>query len=150
MSVYLFQDSHFAINENGINFLRHGFTYNSIAFQKINKIEIKKGNTLKNRFLINATGITSVFFSIYYFYKIYSFWLLPAIGRFYIEEFLIPSFLLIMGIYCVYACLKTELTIQIHTSRKHKFSLESIKKKGELVELINYLKQRCQVIHDIH
>lgn len=136
MDEYFFKDRHFSINTKGIDLRRNGFKYDSIDFKDISHFEIAHGNPYKNRVLLLIIGISASAFALFYAYRVFMFFSSGAGGPVYIEEFLIPLFPLLIGIYCIYASMRRILILYINSKKTHKLALDTFLKEGGSIEML--------------
>ncbi|MCE7996872.1 MAG: hypothetical protein HEP71_33230 [Roseivirga sp.] len=145
MPDYKFHDNHLGLSDEGIHLLRNGYNYKTLDFKEIGRVEIKKGNALKNRLVLLIIGLGMIGFSIFFVVRLISLFNSDAYFRISIQEILIPLFPFLLGSYCLYAIAKKETILKINGPKTQKFSLSSFEKNGELESLKAYLKTKTTV-----
>lgn len=138
MPDYKFHDNHLGLSDEGIHLLRNGYNYKTLNYGEVGRVEIKKGNALKNRSVLLIAGLGMIGFSVYFVFRFIGLFNSGEHFRISIEEILIPLFPFLLGNYCLYAIAKKETILAINSPKKLKFSLSSFEKSGDLASLKAY------------
>jgi hypothetical protein len=143
MKQYYFRTNEFGVTDKGIHFLRSGFNYETIAFDQINKIEIKKGKELNNWFAILVIGLCLFIPGIYFAVNIIN--LLAHGDRIpYGPKIALLLFIPVVGGYFIYTSLKTGTILKIYYGRdkEDKFPLHQIEVRKQMGDFKLMLKDK--------
>ena len=133
---YLIESEQFGLSETGFHFLRSRFNYKTLIYSEIDKVEFKRGHSIKNWVVILILGIISFSVSFIWTFGILMFFQ-DGRGVIYVEELVSPLILLLFGIFCIYKSFQKTDTIHIYFDRKYDFfNLENINDKNEIIKLM--------------
>jgi hypothetical protein len=139
---YFFETDDFGITDNDIHYLRNRFNYKTVNFSDIDKIEIKKGSSVKNFYTLLIFGIFLICFAFYSGYNIIHFLFFEG-GHIYIQEIVVPVIPLLFGSYCIYNCIKKSIIMVVTFENSHSvFDIDSIVKNSQLNEFIIVLQKK--------
>ncbi len=138
---YLFEGEHFGISEDSLHLLRSRYSYKTYKLEDVSHIELGTGKLVNNWIVILIIGIGLIGFSLYYAFAVLDF-LQNGRGRIYVEEIVVPVLPFLMGLYCLYAALRSGPVLQVEFSgnTRKNFPLDRVKKEGKLEELVQLLK----------
>lgn len=143
MTNYLFKDQYFALSETSIHLLRNGYNYKTLPFSTISSVKFKRGNGLKNRYLLIVLGIGMILFAIFYLFQVYNFFNSVIQERFYVEELFIPLFSSALGSYILYASSKQEALLIVSSEKIHTLTIKELNQG----DLISFLKSKTKVVN---
>ncbi|WP_305952083.1 hypothetical protein [Emticicia oligotrophica] len=133
---YLIESEQFGLSEIGFHFLRSRFNYKTLYYSEIDRVELKRGHSIKNWVVILIFGIIAFSVSIIWTIGILMFFQ-NGKGVIYVEELVSPLILFLFGIFCLYKSFQKTDTIHIYFDKKHDFfNLESIDVKNEIIKLM--------------
>lgn len=137
------KEEQFAISDDGIHLLRNNFNYETIQFNQIDSITIKRGKEIKNWLVVLIIGIAVLTYAIFDSIQLYQAIFNDKVDRIYIERILMPLFPFLVGCLFIYISLRTTKVIIINTLKKsHYFSLSTLDKSNLISELIVVLKNK--------
>ena len=115
---YIFEADHFSISDTAIHLLRSRFNYKSYSFDDIDKIIVKKGRLVNNWIIVLFFGVFLIGFSCFYSFRFYQMFVNGEIGRFYVEELVVPVIPFFLGLYSVYFSLRIGPVLKIVLKNK--------------------------------
>jgi hypothetical protein len=143
MNKYAFQTKEFRLTDDGIHFLRSGFSYKTIRFKEIDRADIKKGKELNNWIFIFIMGIMLIIPGIWLALNLITAFLADDLNISHatmVISFLIP----LVGGYFIFSSLQTGTILQIYygDDKSYKFSLREIVSDNRIKEFTITIKHK--------
>ena len=146
-----FLDDYLGLSETKIHYLKNKREYDSVAFDELNELVIKKGKAINNWILLLIISIALLCGGIYTTKNIIEFFNAPTGGRIFIEEILMALFLIVLGASFFYESVRKEKILIFEKGGKQKrFSLTKFDKKGELDDFIGYLSSKVNLRNEMN
>lgn len=146
MPDYKFHNKNLGLSDDGIHLMRNGFNYKTLSYSEVSRVEITRGNALKNRLVLMIAGLAMTGLSIFLILRIIDIFSPDSnVSRVSVEGLLIPVFPLLLGVYCIYAVSKKETILIVTGNKKSKFSLTGFEKAGQLESIKSFLSQKTIV-----
>jgi hypothetical protein len=144
MGLYKFETGQFGISESGIHLLRSGYNYETIAFDTLEEIRIKKGRQISNWGLALLFGAVCTVVGLFVAYRVLHEWFLGNnIRTFYVQQFVFPIFPLLLGIYSIVVSLKIDFVIVVKINGKQK-SFPAGKLKYQIIEISEFFNSNSK------
>jgi hypothetical protein len=146
MVQYNFQTREFGVSESGFHLLRSGFNYETLSFEKIDRISVGRGRMVNNWIAILIAGVALVSFSIYYAIRLSGIMSDPDVNVIYIEEIIVPVLPFFIGLFCLYSSTRNGTILRITTIERQsrRFPLADIEKAGDLPQFQEFLRDKTK------
>jgi hypothetical protein len=144
MKSYNYETPEFGVSDAGIHLLRSRFNYETILFDQVERVAIRKGKELNNWPVVLLIGIALAAFSVYYTLKLFYFMGDPQVRVIYIEQIIIPAIPFMVGGYCIYSSTRNGMVLMITTiqNKSQRFPLKELEKKDQLMSFQDFLKTK--------
>ena len=137
MKEYKFETDQFGLSSEGVHLLRSRYNYETITFSQITKIRFERSRIVNNWMILFLSGLSAVAFSVYYVLILFEVFNDDRVHSIYIEEVMVPFFLLIFGVFMIYSSIRTGTMMIVSYGKKtRRLSLEKLKKENKLDDFI--------------
>ncbi|MFK7905511.1 MAG: hypothetical protein AB8B69_10320 [Chitinophagales bacterium] len=145
MSTYLFRDKYFGVSQEGVHFLRNGYTYKTVEFADVDIVRIKRGKAIKNWIVVFIIGLFALGLALYGLKGLYEIFQSANGGRIHIEYIVAPFLPLMVGAYALYVSLKKEEIIEVVFGGKiERFSTKELQNSPNFEAIIELLQNKTK------
>lgn len=144
---YDFQTDEFGLSNDNLHWLRSGYNYKTIPYQRFDKFWLTRGREVNNWWLLFGFGIVMLglmaLIAVSIYYDLTDNPYITTINIDKIVALVIPFFL---GVFSLYMSLRNSEMLYVYQGRKrHRFPLRKLVREGRGEEFVRYLKSHPDI-----
>ncbi len=140
---YFFSNEYFGLSEAGLHLMRSGFNFETIGFEHIESVNIKKGKSINNWFLLLTFGVILLCAAAFLALNVF---INDSRHTIHIEEIVGMVMLSCIGSFVIWRSFKNEQIIEFKASnKKYKYATKDLKEAKRFDDIISFLKERSSV-----
>jgi hypothetical protein len=146
MAGYAFETPEFGLDEVGLHRLRSRFAFEQIPYSAINKVEVTRGRSVQNWWLLLAFGLACLGVGLWTALSLYLFLTSPKPeGRVDVRAVATPLIPTVLGVVAIWQALQIEdILVVRYGKRRLVLPLDKLK-KGSPTELTYYLARQLPI-----
>lgn len=146
MTDYFLQTREFGLSEKGIHLLRSGFNYETIDYNDIRELTIRRDKEANNWVLLLIIGVLMLMFSIWYSFRLFGVLENGEVKVIHIEELIVPVLPCLFGLIFIYSSTRngTIMSLTTTSGKRKRLSLGELEKNNMLDELKHHFREKLK------
>jgi hypothetical protein len=146
MTDYFLETREFGLSEKGIHLLRSGFNYETIDYNDIRELTIKRDREVNNWLLLLIIGLMMLLFSAWYSWRLLSVLENGEVKVVSIQELVVPVLPCLFGLIFIYSSTRngTIMSLTTNSGKRKRLSVSQLEKTNTLDELKHRLKEKLK------